>query len=233
MPLDERQAMGAAGRQKVEACYDWHQIGEQLESVYQCVVAQATDRPVARRADQRSAGLPLEVRAALDLVAVHCGALEGAIYGRVVGQPKLSAELGRYAPVCEEGASQVISLGLDSLELRSVVATSAPKEIVTVTAGPLARILQPLRSKTESTTPIASPDVKNSTWRELGYERIDQHGVQGFGSVGWAAAERAMRRLNRPDLADRCRVAMLRCLIAARPFALGTVRVRHYREVRR
>ena len=34
MPREARLAMGAAGRRKVEACYDWDRIGDRLEALY-------------------------------------------------------------------------------------------------------------------------------------------------------------------------------------------------------
>jgi glycosyltransferase involved in cell wall biosynthesis len=233
MSLDDRRAMGAAGREKVAARYEWHQIGEQLESIYKCVVDDASDRSVDTVDDQRPVKLPLEVRAALDLAAVRSGGLDGAIRGRVIGQPGLAAELARYAPVIDEPPSRVISLGFDSAELRNVVATTAPHDVVSVVTGPLGRIFQPLRSRTGVQATIAAADLSRTEWRELGYERVGEDSVQGLGSLAWAVGERAARRINRSELADRCRIAMLRCLIAVGPLALTTVRVRQYRRVRR
>jgi hypothetical protein len=57
-------------------------------------------------------------------------------------------------------------------------------------------------------------------------------GIRGLGSIGWAAGERILERLNRSDLADRCRVAMLRTLATSRvPGSPAMIEIHEYRRV--
>ena len=69
-----------------------------------------------------------------------------------------------------------------------------------------------------------------TAWRGLGYQRSWSVGLFGVGAVAWAIAERVLRRVGRPDLADRCRLGMLRSLKTSsigRLVAVSHVRAYH------
>jgi hypothetical protein len=172
--------------------------------------------------------LPLELRAAIDLIAAQCGGSSGMIRSRIVGVARLVAELKRYAPA-DETAASLIALGVTPAELRTTVVTTAPDQVLALVAGPLDRLLDPLRTAGAVRIPLP-PDLPSRAWRALGYERVTTEGIQGIGSLIWVAGERGLRRAGRPDLADRCRIAGLRTLIAAQPSSLATVRLRRYRR---
>jgi hypothetical protein len=102
----------------------------------------------------------------------------------------------------------LIALGATPDALRTVVVESAPQGVVTLQAGPIARLLRPIRASA-----VDLPEGLSSTaWRGLGYQPSWSVGLFGVGAVAWAIAERVLRRVGRPDLADRCRLGMLRSL---------------------
>jgi hypothetical protein len=147
--------------------------------------------------------------------------------GRLFGDDRLIAEFRRYA--LEDGSSeQIVFLGVDVRLIASILAETPAEEVVTLVAGPLQ---QPLRSFRTGQALSLPDDLGRSAWRSLGYELIGMTGVQGLGSIVSALAERAFRRVGRPDVADRCRIAMLRALVAAWPLSLGTAQVRRYRRM--
>jgi hypothetical protein len=172
--------------------------------------------------------LPLELRAALDLIAGASVGAGGAIDGRVVGSPELTDTFGRYASI-SPSKNLLICLLPDHDLIQSAVTEHQSLRVWTLTTGPLHRILRPLRSQPMERFALVD-DLSASQWAELGYERETTIGVQGFGSIAWAMGERICRRIGRPDLADRCRIGMLRSLIAARPLHLGSVQVHLYRR---
>jgi hypothetical protein len=175
-----------------------------------------------------AADLPISMRAALDLTVVRCGGKAGQIRGRVIGRQRLTEELARYAPIADD-PGVLIALGAEQDDLRAAVTLTRPELIVTVVDGPLAGRLRGLRAGVEA----EMPDLDAATWRSLGYRRSGSAGVQGFGSLAWAGTERVARRFGRPDLADRCKVGMLRTLVTTRPTAaLAVVAVRAYRRAR-
>jgi hypothetical protein len=102
----------------------------------------------------------------------------------------------------------LIALGATSDVLRAAVAKSTPQCVVTLQAGPFAKLLRPLRASVVDLPEGLSPAV----WRDLGYQRRWSAGFFGFGTLTWALAELTLRRAGRPDLADRCRLGMLRSL---------------------
>jgi glycosyltransferase involved in cell wall biosynthesis len=231
---DARRAIGAAGRRKAELEYDWERIGDQLESIYWSVEAESKKRAPVTASIAPAMGpveLPIELRAAVDLVARASGATTGLIRGRLLGSCKLIDELQRYAPV-DARASPMIALSAAAEQISGELIATQPAEVVTLVRGPLYRILRPLRAENSGSVTLAH-DLPRATWRELGYERAATIGVQGIGAIGWAFAERIGRGLGRPDLADRSRIGMLRTLIAARPCVLAAVQVRRYRAVKR
>ncbi|HET7055486.1 MAG TPA: hypothetical protein VFI12_03435 [Thermomicrobiales bacterium] len=173
--------------------------------------------------------LPFELRGALDYVAFRTGGVRGETGGRVVGDPILVNELGRYAPIAPAPETVIVLLG-QSEEIAEAVAQLSVTDAWIVTAGPLDRLMRPLRTRTTGEI-RPSAAVPAEQWRALGFERIDSTGIQGIGSIAWAVAERICRRFDRPDLADRCRIAMLRTLKTAGPMQLGAIRVDHHRRM--
>ena len=154
--------------------------------------------------------LPLEVRVVLDLVAAAIARdASGPIPARVIGVPWLAAELERYgAVVADPGA--LVALAAPPEAVRAAILAHRPARVWTVAAGPLSALLQPLRA-----APVPfPPDLTPATWRELGYEAATAHGVQGVGALAWAFAARAWIAGRRPDLADRCRIGMIRSMVA-------------------
>ncbi len=213
MTVEERMALGAAGRAKVEAHYDWERIGDRLEAIYAAALGEKA--------------LPVDLRAALELIAVRGGGLHGSIRARVIGKQRLVAELGGYAPVMND-PNQLIALGAGARDLRAVISVARPERVLTLVEGPLGGLVRPARVSSAA-LPV---DLPNETWQGLGYVKVMSRGVQGLGSIGWAAGERLLKRLNRPDLADRCRAAMLRTLPTSRvPGSPATIEIHEYRRV--
>jgi hypothetical protein len=175
-----------------------------------------------------AADLSIALRAALDLTVVRCGGQGGRIRARVIGQERLTGELARYAPIADD-PGVLIALGARADDLGAAVTSTTPALILTVVDGPLARQLRALRAGMAA----EMPDLDAATWRSLGYKRFGTAGMQGVGSLAWAGAERILRRAGRPDLADRCKVGMLRTLVTSRLTpALAVVLVRAYRRER-
>jgi glycosyltransferase involved in cell wall biosynthesis len=219
----DRRAMGASGRRKVETRFGWERVGDRLDELYAEVVG--------KRSSGVPVDLPVDVRAAIALAVVHCGGLAGAIGGRVIGQERLIAEIARYASIDGVDSNRLIALGAQPGDLQQAVATSTPDEVVAVVAGSLERFLWPLRAAVRESDPLPR-DLPRGIWRRLGYERVGVDGIQGLASLGWAVGERIGRRISRPDLADRCRIAMLRSLVTATPPTLAAIRLHRYRRVR-
>jgi hypothetical protein len=154
-----------------------------------------------------SESLPIELRAGLDLIVLRSADSGGRPTGDAVGLPRLVEEWRRYGR-SGNGAGPLIALGATPDALRAVVVESAPQWVVTLQAGPIARLLRPIRASAVDLAEGLPP----SAWRRLGYRRSWSVGLFGVGAVTWAIAERVLRRVGRPDLADRCRLGMLRSL---------------------
>jgi hypothetical protein len=151
--------------------------------------------------------LPIELRAALDIIVLRSADRGGRPRGDAVGLPSLVEEWRRYG-WSGNGAGLLIALGATPDALRAVVVESAPQRVVTLQAGPLSRLLRPIR-----TSGLDLPEgLPPAAWRGLGYQRNWSVGLFGVGAVAWAIAEHVLRRVGRPDLADRCRLGMLRSL---------------------
>ena len=173
--------------------------------------------------------LPLEVRIGLDVIARTLRVDDGAMSATVIGDPALVESLSDYAMI-QPSSDRLILLWAPPHQVVDWIAEKGPEDILELTAGPLHSILAPLRSTSRKfleKTSVTSPE-----WSELGYEPAMVYGIQGPAAVFWATAERVARRLGRPDLADRCRVAMLRTMVCARPFHIGSIRVRRLRRRR-
>lgn len=169
--------------------------------------------------------LPIELRLALDLVAWRAGKMTGRIPAHIIGDPRLGNAF-RWYGVTDDGAPELVSLGASSDELRDELATVRVDRVLTVAAGPLGPVVSPLRR-----APLALPRDTMALWRELGYRRVWQCGIHGIGSLVWATADRLARALERPALADRCRIAMLRSLATSSlGCSLAMVMVSEYRR---
>jgi hypothetical protein len=151
--------------------------------------------------------LPIELRAGLDLIVLRSADREGRPTGDAVGLPRLVEEWRRYG-WSGNGAGLLIALGATPDALREVVVESAPQRVVTLQAGRFARLLGPIRAASAE----LPEGLTLTAWRRLGYQRSWSVGLFGVGVVAWAIAERVLRRAGRPDLADRCRLGMLRSL---------------------
>jgi hypothetical protein len=153
------------------------------------------------------ASLPIELRAGLDLIVLRSADREGRPIGDAVGLPRLVEEWRRYG-WSGNGDGLLIALGATPDALRTVVVESEPQWVLTLQAGPFSRLLRPIRAAS-----VELPEGLTLTaWRGLGYQRSWFVGLFGVGAVAWAIAERVLRRVGRPDLADRCRLGMLRSL---------------------
>jgi hypothetical protein len=155
-----------------------------------------------------SPDLPLPFRVALDLVVIATGGTTGSIAAQVIGPDWVRRELERYAPIGDDSAVAVVA-GAPSDETREAIEGTSPRRVVVVAPGSLARLL-PLGDVGQG---LALADLDGATWGALGYERTARRGVQGVGFSIWAIAERCCRLVNRPDLADRCRIGMLRTVV--------------------
>lgn len=172
--------------------------------------------------------LPLDLRAALEFIVSRCGSYPTCIEARIAGHPELTRALMRYAPV-RDSRCQLIALGNEPEALWDVFQEMRPECVLTLVSGPLAQLVQPLRSGVVR----VAPDLPGRAWRSLGFERVGSQGFYGPGAMGWAASERGARALGRPDLADRSRFAMQRRASSSRAGRLlSTVLVREYRRVR-
>jgi hypothetical protein len=171
--------------------------------------------------------LPIELRAGLDLIVLRSAELGDRPKGDAVGLPRLVEEWRRYGWGGNH-AGLLIALGATPAALRAVVVESVPQSVVTLQAGPLARLLRPIRASA-----VDLPEgLPATTWRGLGYQRSWSVGLFGVGAVAWAIAERVLRRVGRPDLADRCRLGMLRSLKTSSIGRLVAVsHVRAYKRV--
>ena len=173
-----------------------------------------------------SESLPIELRAGLDLIVLRSADSGGRPTGDAVGLPRLVEEWRRYG-WSKNDAGLLIALGATPDALRAVVVESAPQRVVTLQAGPFARLLRPIRA----TSADLPEGLTLTAWRGLSYQRSWSVGLFGVGAVAWAIAERVLRRVGRPDLADRCRLGMLRSL---RTSSIGRlVAVSHVRAYNR
>lgn len=171
--------------------------------------------------------MPLELRVGLDLLVRRCGGLVGSPRGIAVGPDWVLDALVGYGWQ-EDPAGPFVAVGVGTAAL-SVVATAtgtAPDRLLTLEEAPVGRLLGPLRTGSVRLT-LASL----SGLSELGYGPVRVAGIYGPAAIGWAVAERVLRGVGRPDLADRCRIGMLRSLLAS-PVGrrLALVRAVEYRR---
>jgi hypothetical protein len=181
----------------------------------------------ARTAGAGLGDLPIELRVGLDLIVLRSTDPGGRPTGRAFGLPCLIAEWRRYGCGGNE-REPLIALGVPPDALRAVVVEAKPQWVLTLEARPFARLLRPIRA-----TSIELPEgLAAAAWGSLGYRPTWSVGLFGAGAVAWAITERALRRVGRPDLADRCRLGMLRSLKTSSIGRLVAVsQVRAYRRV--
>ena len=166
-------------------------------------------------ASSESGRLSLEVRAALDLIVLRCGGGDRPPRGRLLGATRLIEALRGYG--WQDAESPLVVLASERDELLSAVLGAAPDRVLVLRAGPLARF-----AGLRWSGGVASPRLSTAAWRRLGYAPTEEAGIFGPASIAWAVAERFARRGGRPEYADRCRLAMLRSLIASAPGRLGS-----------
>jgi hypothetical protein len=183
---------------------------------------------VSSTAIEVDSNLPIEVRAAIDLVAARCTDAGGEIAGTILGAKHLQVELDRYARHIDADF-RIIALDCDPDRLARSLATHNAHEVWCVTAGPIHRLIRPMRQTRRDYMTNAVGELSDEM-REHGFARSARFGIEGPGYIFWAVAERVLRRLQRPDLADRCRVAMLRSLITMAPFHAGAISVTSFRR---
>ena len=172
--------------------------------------------------------LPIELRAGLDLIVLRSADRGGRPTGDAVGLPRLVEEWRRYG-WSGNGAGLLIALGRDPRcapggcrRVGAAMGSHAPGR--TVCRVCCVRFGRASVDLPEGLTPTA--------WRGLGYQRSWSVGLFGVGAVAWAIAERVLRRVGRPDLADRCRLGMLRSLKTSSIGRLVAVsHVRAYKRV--
>jgi hypothetical protein len=169
--------------------------------------------------------LPFEQRAALDVVARFAGADVGLVRGTILGDPRLARELRRYGH--EASTNRIICLMADSDEVKLIPTHTPAREVITVTLGPFEGAVRPFRVNSPARSAQLTPR-KSARLQLEGFQVSEKRAIQGPGSAAWAIAARIARRIGRPDLADRCRIAMFRTLVASRPFHLGALVVTRY-----
>jgi hypothetical protein len=172
--------------------------------------------------------LPMELLAALDYIVLQTSTPDGGIRGHIVGRALLRDQLQRYGWI-EDDSSCLIALDAEPTLLHEALIQLMPAQVITLSAGSLS---QPLKRMRRSPA-LHANHLSATTWRSLGYYRVCSRGVQGFGSLTWAFGERLSLRLGRPELADRCRIGMLRTLLTTRMTSrFGTTQVRTYRRAK-
>ncbi len=153
--------------------------------------------------------LPVELQAALDLVVQHAAANQPGA-GPAVGDPALLAVLQAYGWTNNRSPAPLIAL-LPHPDALRVALAQAPDHVLIVMPGPIALVLSPFR-RAATRFPAGLSDKE---WRSRGYKRTWRAGIQGPGCLWWLAAGRLADAVGRPDLADRCRVGMLRSLVTS------------------
>ena len=170
--------------------------------------------------------LPLELQVALDCIVGESGVSEGSVDAYAMGSPELICRLEQYAPVCKESDTLVTLFATPGAVMSEVQATR-PQRVISLGAGPLLMMLRPLRA-----THYRGPEVPaKSAMNAMGYDLALVRGIQGPAPVFWAMCERVTGRFGRPDLADRCRIGMLRTQISGSLLATpATLRIATYRR---
>ena len=188
------------------------------------------DRCAVRAEGQATAShhrmLPMEIRVGLDIVFQRVSSDCGAMRSRFIGDANLIEAISRYGNVSDD-ASHVTALGADAAEFRATLAELSPSTVVTLSAMRNGERIRRLRRD-----PFIIPNnLEGSEWNGFGLQRTELIGIQGLGSLTFAAGHLLFTRANRPDVADRCRIGMLRTLVTTRPgVRLATIAVSEYRR---
>jgi hypothetical protein len=172
------------------------------------------------------AALPMELRASLDLLYELLAGDRGVMRTSIIGEPSLASALARYGTIKSDSERATI-LGVSAHQISETIARDQPERIIVLGSGRLAHLTRPLR-RNRTLVPRVPGD---RWWEDRGYQRMRSIKVQGTGSLFWSACDRVLRRLNQVHLADRCRVAMLRTLVAAHwRFVPSTLCIQQYRR---
>jgi hypothetical protein len=176
--------------------------------------------------DARSA-LPMEMRASLDLLFELLAGEHGVVRTSAFGEPSLISALAAYGTI-EPDRDHSTFLGATESEIGLNIERDQPPLVTLLGSGRLQHIIGPLRRSGDAIPRVPA----NGWWEERGYRLARTIKVQGIGSLVWSSCDRLLRRFDRPHLADRCRIAMLRTLIAARWRAMpGTLLIQDFRRV--
>lgn len=173
------------------------------------------------------AALPMELRVALDLIFEGVAGERGVLRTSLHGAPALVSALATYGLV-EPRREHATMLGAPTNEINLTIARDQPRRVAVLGAGRLQRALRPFRHDVTLFPRLPG----NGWWEQRGYQLIRTVKVQGLGSIFWSGSDRLLRRFNRPQGADRCRIAMLRTLVAARwRFIPATLCIQEFRRV--
>ena len=189
------------------------------------------DRCVVRAEGQATAThhrmLPMEIRVGLDIVFQRVCSGGGEMRSRFIGDTNLIEAISQYGNVFDD-ASHVTALGADAAEIRQTLTELSPSTVVTLSAMKNGDRIRRLRRD-----PLIIPtNLDSPEWDGFGLHRTGLVGIQGLGSLMFAAGHLLFTRANRPDVADRCRIGMLRTLVTTRPgVRLATIAVSEYRRL--
>ncbi|HEX7103698.1 MAG TPA: hypothetical protein VF201_13720 [Nitrolancea sp.] len=172
------------------------------------------------------AALPIEMRASLDLLFELLAGERGVIRTSAIGKPSLISALAAYGTI-EPSRDHSTFLGASVSEIGLNIGRNQPQQITVLGSGRLQHVIGPLRRSVDLIPRVPA----GGWWKHRGYQLIRSIKVQGAGSLFWSSCDRLLRRVDRPQLADRCRIAMLRTLIAARwSTAPATLLIQEFRR---
>lgn len=175
---------------------------------------------------ETGSALPMEMRASLDLLFELIASERGVLRTSAIGKPLLISALAIYGTI-EPDRNHATFVGASMNEISLNIGRDQPQRITVLGSGGLQRVIGPLRRGVDLIPRL--PD--SGWWEHRGYQLVRSIKIQGAGSLFWSSCDRLLRRFDRPHLADRCRVAMLRTLIAARwRTAPATLLIQEYRR---
>lgn len=175
---------------------------------------------------ETSSALPMEMRASLDLLFELLASEQGVMRTSAIGDQSLISALAMYGTL-ELDRDHPTYLGASATEIGLNIGRDQPQRVTVLGSGRLQRVIGPLRRRADLIP--RTPAI--GWWERRGYQLIRSIKVQGLGSLVWSGCDLLLRRFDRPHLADRCRIAMLRTLIAARwRIAPATLLIQEYRR---
>jgi hypothetical protein len=170
--------------------------------------------------------LPIELRASLDLLFELLAGSHGVMRTCTIGDPTLIAALASYGSI-EPNQAHPTFLGASTGEIDATIMRLQPAQVTVFGSSAFQRLIQPLRRSVHAV--MSLPEER--WWEQRGYRQVKSIGIQGVGSLFWSTGDRILRMLNRPQFADRCRIAMLRTLVSAqRRLVPSTLLIRQYRR---